>query len=88
MEARRGQALVVARVRLAQTVLCLIVPVVPLVFVLVSVCVLKLLTNVFGFVRWQILDEAIQTRWKILPHDQRDGIKTYVVGKIIQVCFP
>lgn len=34
----------------------------------------------------QILDGAIQTRWKILPQDQRDGIKTYVVGKIIQVC--
>lgn len=35
----------------------------------------------------QILDGAIQTRWKILPQDQRDGIKTYVVGKIIQVCL-
>lgn len=33
----------------------------------------------------QILDGAIQTRWKILPLDQRDGIKTYVVSKIIQV---
>lgn len=37
--------------------------------------------------RDQILDGAIQTRWKILPQDQREGIKTYVVGKIIQVRF-
>lgn len=33
----------------------------------------------------QILDGAIQTRWKVLPPEQRDGIKSYVVGKIIQV---
>eukprot|EP00904_Undaria_pinnatifida_P004429 jgi/Undpi1/13988/HiC_scaffold_9.g03639.m1 len=39
------------------------------------------------FIGLQILDGAIQTRWKILPQDQRDGIKTYVVGKIIQVGF-
>lgn len=31
----------------------------------------------------QVLDDAIKTRWKILPADQRDGIKNYVVGKII-----
>lgn len=37
------------------------------------------------FIGLQILDGAIQTRWKILPQDQRDGIKTYVVGKIIQL---
>lgn len=33
----------------------------------------------------QILDDAIRTRWKILPPEQREGIKNYVVGKIISV---
>eukprot|EP00752_Nemacystus_decipiens_P006845 g6147.t1 len=37
------------------------------------------------FIGLQILDGAIQTRWKILPQEQREGIKTYVVGKIIQL---
>jgi len=31
----------------------------------------------------QVLDDAIKARWKILPQEQRDGIKNYVVGKII-----
>jgi len=33
----------------------------------------------------QVLDDAIRTRWKILPADQKDGIKNYVVGKIINM---
>jgi len=33
----------------------------------------------------QLLDDAIKTRWKILPQDQRDGIKNYVVGKVISM---
>lgn len=33
----------------------------------------------------QVLDDAIKTRWKILPADQREGIKNYVVGKIIKM---
>lgn len=33
----------------------------------------------------QVLDDAIKTRWKILPAEQRDGIKNYVVGKIIKM---
>jgi exportin-1 len=33
----------------------------------------------------QVLDDAIKTRWKILPAEQRDGIKNYVVGKIINM---
>lgn len=37
-------------------------------------------TRFFGL---QVLDDAIRTRWKILPVDQRDGIKNYVVGKVI-----
>ncbi|CAM9157205.1 unnamed protein product [Discosporangium mesarthrocarpum] len=39
-------------------------------------------TRFFGL---QILDGAIQTRWKILPIAQREGIKNYVVSKIIQL---
>lgn len=30
-----------------------------------------------------LLDEAIKTRWKIMPQEQREGIKNYVVGKVI-----
>lgn len=33
----------------------------------------------------QVLDDAIKTRWKILPAEQRDGIKSYVVGKVISM---
>eukprot|EP00588_Corethron_pennatum_P010446 CAMPEP_0194267448 /NCGR_PEP_ID=MMETSP0169-20130528/1937_1 /TAXON_ID=218684 /ORGANISM="Corethron pennatum, Strain L29A3" /LENGTH=1097 /DNA_ID=CAMNT_0039008281 /DNA_START=91 /DNA_END=3384 /DNA_ORIENTATION=+ len=31
----------------------------------------------------QILDDAIRSRWKILPAEQRTGIRNYVVGKVI-----
>jgi len=37
-------------------------------------------TKFFGL---QVLDDAIKTRWKIIPKEQRDAIKDYVVGKII-----
>uniref|UniRef100_A0A7S3KVF6 Importin N-terminal domain-containing protein n=1 Tax=Amphora coffeiformis TaxID=265554 RepID=A0A7S3KVF6_9STRA len=30
-----------------------------------------------------ILDSAIKTRWKILPPPQKEGIRNYIVGKII-----
>lgn len=33
----------------------------------------------------QVLDDAIRTRWKVLPTEQRDGIKNYIVAKVIQV---
>mmetsp|Transcript_10526 Transcript_10526/g.16158 ORF Transcript_10526/g.16158 Transcript_10526/m.16158 type:complete len:1088 (-) Transcript_10526:113-3376(-) len=33
----------------------------------------------------QILDDAIRTRWKILPAEQREGIRNFVVGKVIKV---
>lgn len=33
----------------------------------------------------QVLDDAIKSRWKILPTDQREGIKNFVVGKIIRM---
>ncbi|KAL9178446.1 hypothetical protein ACHAXT_003776 [Thalassiosira profunda] len=33
----------------------------------------------------QVLDDAICTRWKVLSTEQRNGIKNYVVGKVIQV---
>mmetsp|Transcript_20337 Transcript_20337/g.44025 ORF Transcript_20337/g.44025 Transcript_20337/m.44025 type:complete len:1080 (+) Transcript_20337:274-3513(+) len=39
-------------------------------------------TRYFGL---QVLDDAIKTRWKILPADQKEGIKNYVVGKIINM---
>ena len=32
-----------------------------------------------------ILDDCIQTRWKILPPNQRQGIRDFVVGKIIDI---
>lgn len=36
------------------------------------------------FYALQILDEVIKTRWKILPRNQCEGIKKYVVGLIIK----
>jgi len=33
----------------------------------------------------QALDDAIKTRWKIMPADQREGIKNFVVTKIINM---
>jgi exportin-1 len=33
----------------------------------------------------QVLDSAIKTRWKILPAPQKEGIRNYVVGKIINM---
>ncbi|KAK3751473.1 hypothetical protein QZH41_009183, partial [Actinostola sp. cb2023] len=33
----------------------------------------------------QILEIVIKTRWKILPDEQREGIKKYIVGLIIKI---
>ncbi|XP_048585879.1 exportin-1 isoform X3 [Nematostella vectensis] len=33
----------------------------------------------------QILEMVIKTRWKILPGEQREGIKKYIVGLIIKI---
>jgi exportin-1 len=33
----------------------------------------------------QILDDAINTRWKVLPNEQRMGIKDFVVKKVIEL---
>jgi exportin-1 len=40
----------------------------------------NLATRFFGL---QVLGDAILTRWKIIPNDQREGIRNYVIGKII-----
>jgi exportin-1 len=37
-------------------------------------------TRFFGL---QVLGDAIMTRWKVMPADQREGIRNYIVGKII-----
>lgn len=42
----------------------------------------QLATKFFGL---QVLSETINTRWKVLPLDQREGIRNYIVGKIISV---
>jgi exportin-1 len=42
----------------------------------------QLATKFFGL---QVLSETINTRWKVLPIDQREGIRNYIVGKIISV---
>jgi len=33
----------------------------------------------------QVLDDAIKIRWKIIPKDQKEGIKNYVVSKVIKM---
>mmetsp|Transcript_6605 Transcript_6605/g.11084 ORF Transcript_6605/g.11084 Transcript_6605/m.11084 type:complete len:1124 (+) Transcript_6605:163-3534(+) len=40
----------------------------------------QLQTKFFGL---QVLSEAINTHWKVIPPEQREGIRSYVVGKII-----
>ena len=39
-------------------------------------------TRFFGL---QVLQETISTRWQILPLDQREGIRNYIVTKIISL---
>jgi exportin-1 len=36
------------------------------------------------YIGLQILEKLIQTRWKLLPKDQRDGINNYIVSLIIK----
>ncbi|KAG0135947.1 exportin KapK [Tuber indicum] len=36
------------------------------------------------FLGLRVLDQVIQTRWKVLPKEQRQGIRNFVVGFIIQ----
>jgi exportin-1 len=33
----------------------------------------------------QVLTAAIRTRWKVMPEEQREGVKGYVVGKVINM---
>ncbi len=33
----------------------------------------------------KILETLIQTRWKVLPTEQREGIKVYIVGLVIKL---
>lgn len=39
-------------------------------------------TKFFGL---QVLTEAINTHWKVIPVDQREGIRSYIVSKIISL---
>ncbi|GAA6063912.1 hypothetical protein JCM10212_003018 [Sporobolomyces blumeae] len=36
------------------------------------------------YVALQIMDKLIKTRWKVLPEDQRTGIRNFVVGVIVK----
>lgn len=40
-------------------------------------------TKFFGL---QVLGEAITTHWKVIPMDERYGIRSYVISKIITLC--
>lgn len=42
----------------------------------------QLATKFFGL---QVLGEAINTHWKLISLDQRDGIRNYIVNKIISI---
>lgn len=39
-------------------------------------------TRFFGL---QILEDAVKYRWKTLPTEQREGIKVYIVNKLLDV---
>lgn len=36
------------------------------------------------YIALQIMDRLIKTRWKVLPEDQRSGIRNFVVGVIVK----
>jgi len=36
------------------------------------------------YVALQIMDKLIKTRWKVLPDEQRTGIRNFVVGVIVK----
>lgn len=40
-------------------------------------------TKFFGL---QVLSEAINTRWKVIPLEQREGVRNFVVAKIVSIC--
>eukprot|EP01041_Mallomonas_annulata_P009489 gene9489-19720_t len=40
-------------------------------------------TKFFGL---QVLGEAVNTRWKIIPLEQREGVRNFVVAKIVNIC--
>jgi exportin-1 len=42
----------------------------------------QLSTRIFGL---QVLSETIESKWKIIPLEQREGIRNYIVGKIISI---
>ena len=42
----------------------------------------QLTTKFFGL---QVLSEAISTHWKVIPQEQREGIRNYIVKKIINL---
>jgi exportin-1 len=42
----------------------------------------QLASKFFGL---QVLGEAINTNWKLIPYDQREGIRNYIVNKIISI---
>lgn len=37
------------------------------------------------FYALQVLEKAIKTRWKTLPREQREGIKTYIVNLVFKL---
>eukprot|EP01036_Dinobryon_divergens_P010935 gene10935-14688_t len=34
----------------------------------------------------RVLGEAVNTRWKIIPLEQREGVRNFVVAKIVNIC--
>lgn len=42
----------------------------------------NLATKFFGL---QVLGDAISTRWRIIPSEQREGIRNYIIGKIVSL---
>jgi len=37
------------------------------------------------FYALQILDEAVNTRWKILPEDQKHGIRNFIISLVMKL---
>jgi len=37
------------------------------------------------FFALQILEEAVNTRWKIMPDDQKNGIRTFIINLVLKL---
>lgn len=40
------------------------------------------------FFALSVLEDTITTRWKLLPPETRQAVRSFIVSKMIEVCLP